>query len=249
MHLRRGAQQVQAPGAAREVEQFGVLPAQRARGVRAQRGARLGREAVPVPEAGVGERELHARFPRAEPRRVAQRALELAVGLGQPRFQQRDVGPGVGRAGAAADRLALVVERLAQVPLRERIARLERQRAVFIQAREVLEVVRLAGIEFARLAQQGARAGPFLRRGLPAFGFPGPDDGVRFEAAQVAQAARQRERREAGEGGEDGAAPNDSQLGLAVLPAPVPPPPAPELPVGVLEEAAAGEVLPVALAV
>ncbi len=183
-------------------------------------------------ESGLGERDLHVGLPGAEPSGIAQRDLELAAGLGQACIEQRNVGPGVGRAGPAPRGLALVFERLAQVTLRERIARLERTRAVFVEPRDVFEVGRLAGVERARFAQPVARAGPFLNRRLAALRFPGSDEGARFEAAQVGETARQRECGEPCEGGEKNAARNQPQLGLAVLP--LPPPPAPALPVGVL---------------
>jgi len=46
--------------------------------------------------------------------------------------------------------------------LRENIARFERQRAQLVEPRDVRKEVRLAGIKFARFAQQAARVGPFL---------------------------------------------------------------------------------------
>lgn len=185
-----------------------------------------------MPETGVGERDLHLRFPGPKQRGIAQRGFELAVGLVQPRFEQRDIRPRVRRAGPQAHSLSLVVERLAQIALRERIGRLERQRADLVEPGNVFEVGRLAGIELARFAQPAVREGPFLDRGLAALRFPGFEQTARLERAQIGKTAWQREYAETGEGGEKNAARNSPQLGLAVLP--VPPPPAPAPPVGVL---------------
>ena len=83
LHTGQGTEYVEPTGAAREREQFGILPAQRPRRVAAHCGAGFGRQCVPVPEAGLGQRELHFGFPGAQQRGIAQRAFEFAAGIGQ----------------------------------------------------------------------------------------------------------------------------------------------------------------------
>jgi len=77
-----------------------------------------------------------------------------------------------------------------QKTLRERIARVERQGAQFVEPRDVLKIARLAGIELACFAQPAVREVPFLDRRQAALRFPGFDKNARFEAAQIGDAAR-----------------------------------------------------------
>ena len=157
-----GAEHVEPQSSRCQIEQVLILALEAMLNHELEYGLRRRRQAVPVDESDIRQRNLNFRFPGAQPGGIVDGAQELIVQLDELGFGRGNGGPGACRCRAQARALAEQVKRLLQVGQIDAARRKVVTDLPFVHPGKVFEELRIAPLECACTFKLLLGARPFV---------------------------------------------------------------------------------------